>query len=70
MKAGDVVVIRAFDEVPEHLFRVDEVHEDCVTGTALSGPLEGEYGEPELSMILRVLDAQEVLQGTDQTQRP
>ena len=32
MKSGDVVLIAAFDDVPEHLFRVDEVFEDCVTG--------------------------------------
>mgnify|MGYP007096395494 CR=1 FL=1 len=64
MKPGDVVVIAAFDEVPEHLFQIDEVLEDCVTGVALTGPLEGEYGEPELSMIIRVLDPGEVWQGT------
>jgi hypothetical protein len=50
----DIVVIAAFDDVPEHLFRVVEVHEDCVTGTALTGPLAGEYGEPEFEQILRV----------------
>ncbi|MBF9058441.1 hypothetical protein HKCCSP123_04525 [Rhodobacterales bacterium HKCCSP123] len=54
---GDVVVIDAFDDVPEHLFQVEEVHEDCVTGIALSGPLSGCYGEPEREMILRVLSA-------------
>ena len=55
MNPGDVVLIAAFDEVPEHEFRVDEVLDDCVTGVALTGPLAGEYGEPELSMIVRVL---------------
>ena len=64
MKPGDVVVIGAFDEVPEHLFQIDEVLEDCVTGVALTGPLEGEYGEPELSMIIRVLEPEEARQGT------
>lgn len=49
-----IVVIRAFDDVPEHLFRIDEVHDDCVTGVALTGPLVGEYGEPTLDLILRV----------------
>jgi hypothetical protein len=39
MKPGDVVVIGAFDEVPEHWFRVEEVLEDCVTGFAITGPL-------------------------------
>ncbi len=57
-KPGDVVVLGAFDEVPEHLFRVDEVFEDCVTGVALTGPLAGEYGEPSLDQIVRVIDRQ------------
>ena len=52
---GCIVVIAAFDDVPEHSFRVEEVFEDCVTGMALTGPLAGEYGEPDLSLILRVL---------------
>ena len=52
---GCIVVIAAFDDVPEHSFRVEEVFEDCVSGMALTGPLAGEYGEPDLSLILRVL---------------
>ena len=67
MKPGDVVVIAAFDDVPEHLFQVDEVFEDCVTGIALTGPLQGEYGEPELSMVIRVLDPEEARLGTHQS---
>lgn len=58
MKAGDVVVIGAFDDVAEHEFLIEEVLEDCVTGVALSGPLAGEYGEPEIGMIVRVLGPQ------------
>jgi hypothetical protein len=54
IRPGDVVVIVAFDDVPEHLFEVEEVHDDCVTGIALSGPLSGCYGEPGREMILRV----------------
>ena len=50
---GDQVVIRAFDDIPEHLFLVDEVYDDCVGGYSLTGPLEGEYGEPDFDMILR-----------------
>ncbi len=65
MQPGDVVVIRAFDEVPEHWFLIDEVLDDCVTGVALTGPLAGEYGEPEIKMIVRVVDPEEVAQGTD-----
>lgn len=52
---GCIVVIAAFDDVPEHSFRVEEVFEDCVTGTALTGPLSGEYGEPDIELIRRVL---------------
>ena len=55
MKPGDVVVIAAFDDVPEHEFRIDEVLDDCVTGFAVTGPFAGEYGEPNRSMIVRVL---------------
>ena len=55
VQAGDVVVIGAFDDVPEHNFRVEDVLEDCVTGVALTGPLAGEYGEPEFEQIVRVL---------------
>ncbi len=52
---GDVVVVQAFDDVPEHLFRVEEVFEDCVTGFAVTGPLAGEYGEPAIEMIVRLV---------------
>ncbi len=55
LNPGDVVVIRAFDDVPEHLFRLEEVLEDCVTGFAVTGPLAGAYGEPAIEMILRVV---------------
>ena len=68
MEPGDVVLIMAFDDVPEHLFRVEEVYEDCITGQALTGPLQGEYGEPELSMVIRVLDPAEVALGTAESQ--
>lgn len=54
MKAGDVVVIRAIDDIPEHLFEVHTVHEDHITGLTLSGPLEGCYGEPDLELVLLV----------------
>ena len=55
---GCIVMIAAFDDVPEHSFRVEEVFEDCVTGTALTGPLAGEYGEPDIELILRVLSTE------------
>ena len=58
---GDIVLIAAFDDIPEHPFRVDSVFVDCVGGVSLSGPLKDEYGEPDLSMILRI-----VSKGVDQ----
>ena len=59
LRPGSIVVLRAFDDVPEHRFRIEEVHEDCVTGVALSGPLAGSYGEPSLDLILEVLTTEE-----------
>jgi len=67
MRAGDVVIIAAFDDIPEHLFWVHEVFEDCVSGYSVTGPLAGEYGEPDFSMILRVVAHTEDGQGTPQT---
>ena len=55
IRAGDVVIIRGFDDIPDHQFQVEEVYEDLVTGTALTGPLAGEYGEPDREMIVEVI---------------
>ena len=55
IKPGDVVVIGGFDDITEHQFQVEEVYEDLVTGTVLTGPLAGEYGEPEIEMIVEVI---------------
>lgn len=52
---GCIVLIAAFDDVPEHLFKVEEVLGDCVTGFALTGPFAGDYGEPDLALIVAVL---------------
>ena len=52
---GCVVLIKGFDDIPAHQFLVDEVFDDFITGTALTGPLAGEYGEPEMILVLRVL---------------
>jgi hypothetical protein len=46
--------LRTLDDIPEHLFKVLDVYEDCITGYAITGPLKGVYGEPELELILRV----------------
>ena len=55
IKPGDVVVIGGFDDIPDHQFQVEEVYEDLVTGTVLTGPLAGEYGEPDREMIVEVI---------------
>ena len=55
LREGDVVVIKAFDEWPEHLFEVDETFEDCVSGYSLTGPLKGVYGEPGYELIDRIV---------------
>ena len=49
------VLIRAFDDIPEHVFEIEEVYDDCVCGHALTGPLAGEYGEPDIQMVLRII---------------
>jgi len=55
LHSGCIVLIAAFDGIPEHQFQVDDVFDDLVTGVALTGPLAGEYGEPELGMIVQVI---------------
>ena len=52
---GCVVLIKGFDDIPAHQFLVNEVFDDFITGTALTGPLAGEYGEPEMILVLEVL---------------
>jgi hypothetical protein len=52
---GAVVIIAAFDEVPEHQFVIHTVELDCVTGTALTGPLAGAYGEPGIDLIKAIV---------------
>ena len=63
---GMHVLIRAFDDTPLHQFLVEEVFQDCITGTAVTGPLAGEYGEPDIELVLRVLspDSSGSSQGT------
>jgi len=53
--SGCVVLIEGFDDIPAHQFLVDEVFDDFITGKALTGPLTGEFGEPEITLVLRVL---------------
>ena len=52
---GCIVLLAGFDDIPAHEFLVEEVFEDLVTGTALTGPLAGEYGEPDIALVLHVL---------------
>ena len=53
--SGSTVLIAGFDDIPSHQFLVEEVSEGCITGTALTGPFAGEYGEPDIELVLRVL---------------
>jgi len=52
---GSTVLIAGFDDIPSHQFLVEEVFEDCITGIALTGALAGEYGEPDIALVLQVL---------------
>ena len=63
---GTRVLIRGFDDVPEHVFEVHTIEDGLVTGMALTGPLAGEYGEPDIELVLRVLspDSNGESQGT------
>jgi len=54
---GCTVLIAGFDDIPAHHFLVDEIFSDLITGTALTGPFAGEYGEPDIALVLRVLTA-------------
>ena len=51
LQVGCIVLLTAFEDVPEHLFEIHSIEEDCVTGIALTGPLKGHYGEPAHAMI-------------------
>jgi hypothetical protein len=53
--SGSIVVLKALDELPPHLFKVTEVVDGMLCGTALTGPLVGEYGEPDLELVDRII---------------
>ena len=63
---GMHVLLRAFDDVPGHVFEVHTIEDGFVTGMAVTGPFAGEYGEPDIELVLRVLspDSTEGSQGT------
>ena len=52
---GMRVLIKGFDDVPEHVFEVHTLEDGYVTGMALTGPFAGEYGEPDIELVLRAL---------------
>ena len=52
---GSIVLLAGFDDIPSHQFLVQEALKDCITGIALTGPLAGEYGEPDIALVLQVL---------------
>jgi hypothetical protein len=59
---GDIVIIKAFDDVPEHRFLITEIWVNTepgavtyeIGGVALDGPLAGQYGEPALDQIKEI----------------
>ena len=55
LTSGKRVLIRGFDDVPEHVFVIHTIEDGYVTGMAVTGPLAGEYGEPDIELVLRVL---------------
>ena len=55
LRSGCIVLIEGFDDIPEHEFRIEEIYEEFVTGVALSGPFAGEYGEPDIEMIVKLI---------------
>ena len=55
LSPGCIVLIAGFDDIPEHEFRIEEIYEEFVTGRALSGPFAGEYGEPDIEMIVKLI---------------
>ncbi len=42
LEAGMIVTKLAFDDIPEHNFQIDDVHDGCIGGFSLNGPLKGE----------------------------
>ena len=55
LTSGKRVLIRGFDDVPEHVFVIHTIEDGYVTGMAVTGPFAGEYGEPDIELVLRVL---------------
>lgn len=51
LQPEQIVIIAPFEDIPRHLFQIDDIFEDCVSGYSLNGPLKGVYGEPGLKMI-------------------
>ena len=55
IKPGCIALIAGFDDIPEHEFRIEEIYEEFVKGMALSGPFAGEYGEPDIEVIVKLI---------------
>ena len=66
LNPGMQVLIRGFDDVPEHVFIIHTIEDCYVTSMSLTRPLAGEYGESDIELVLRVLspDSNESSQGT------
>lgn len=55
LRPGMVVEIAGFDDLPDHLFAIEAVYDDLITGVALTGPLAGEYGEPDIALVRAIV---------------
>ena len=49
------MLISAFDDVHVHVFVIQTIEDGYVTGMAVTGPFAGEYGEPDIELVLRAL---------------
>ena len=65
LHSGDIVAVEAFDDALEHLFEVQYVYDDCITGVALTGSLKGCYGEPASELVLRIVRTSKDVLGTN-----
>jgi hypothetical protein len=60
LSAGQIAVIKELEgNWDEHYFRIVSVEPSCITGFAISGELQGLYGEPDFSLIKETMSEKE-----------
>lgn len=55
LREGHIVRLHTLDGIPSHLFEVDEVFEETISGYSVCGVLKGVYGEPGVELIAEVV---------------